>query len=435
MRVALETAACGAKILYPGRFAMWIRRASAALCLGLLLAAAGLAGSVPNANANSHVFTVSGVPVDVTAETAAAAREAAHAEGHVQAMEKLLARFLPRHELSLLRQLNAAEILAFVQDFSVANERTSDVRYLAELTFRFRPEPIRELLRANGLRHAETMSKPVVVLPIFGIEGAAVLWGEANPWWAAWAARPPGGWLVPLTVPLGDLGDLTAVDAARALNGEAEALGAIARRYDAEDVLITQAVLLGDPLLGQATLQVGTVRLGRFAQQTTIDNYAQPAGGTAQDLLALAADAVGATVQEAWKQRNLLHPGSQRQIAVTVPVTQLAELIEVKRRLVGVAAVRGSKVTALSRSKAEMAITFVGEDAQLVLAMAQSDLSLVLNPGIGWALRLVGGGAPPGPIPVAAPVPGPVPAAVPDVPTTDAPTIGATNAPSIPAVE
>ena len=181
---------------------MWIRRASIALFLGLLLAVAGLAVPVRSADARSHVFTVSGVPVDVTAETAAAARETAHAEGHVKAMEKLLARLLPRDELGLPRPLNAAEILAYVQDFSVANERTSDVRYLSELTFRFRPEPIRELLRANGLQHAETMSKPVVVLPIFGIEGEAVLWGEANPWWAAWAARPPGGWLVPLTVPL-----------------------------------------------------------------------------------------------------------------------------------------------------------------------------------------------------------------------------------------
>ena len=421
---------------------MWIRRASIALFLGLLLAVAGLAVPVRSADARSHVFTVSGVPVDVTAETAAAARETAHAEGHVKAMEKLLARLLPRDELGLPRPLNAAEILAYVQDFSVANERTSDVRYLAELTFRFRPDPIRELLRANGLQHAETMSKPVVVLPIFGIEGEAVLWGEGNPWWAAWAARPPGGWLVPLTVPLGDLGDLTAVDAARALNGEAEALGAIARRYDAEDVLITQAVLLGDPLLGQATLQVGTVRLGRFAQQTIIDNYAQPAGGTVQDLLALAADAVGASLQEAWKQRNLLRPGSQRQIVVTVPVAQLAELIEVKRRLVGVAAVRGSKVTALSRSQAEMAITFVGEDEQLVLAMSQSDLDLVLNPGIGWELRLAGG-APPGPMPAAAPAPEPAPAELAPTtgtpttgtPTTGAPTTDAMNAPSFPAAE
>ena len=369
---------------------MWIRRFSGALVLGSLLAGAGLAVFAPDAGAGSHVFTVRGIAVDVTAETAAAARETAHAEGHVKAMEKLLARLLPRDELTLLRKLEAREVLAFVQDFQVEDERTSDVRYLANLTFRFKPEPIRELLRANGLRHAETMSKPVVVLPIFGAEGEASLWGETNLWWAAWAERRPGDWLVPLVVPLGDLGDLTAIDAERALGGDAEGLGAIARRYGAQDVLITQAVLLGDPESGGASLQVGSARLGRHAQQTIIDNYVQEPAETLQDLLARAAAAVDAAVQESWKQSNLLRPGSQRSITVTVPVARLADWLEVKRRLKDVAAVRRTAVTALSRSKTEVAITFVGDEEQLVLAMAQSDLNLALYPGIGWELQLIG---------------------------------------------
>jgi hypothetical protein len=383
---------------------------------------------------------VHGIAVDVTAATAAAAREKAHAEGHVKAMEKLLARLLPRDELALLRKLEAREVLAYVQDFQVEDERTSDVRYLASLTFRFKPEPIRELLRANGLQHAETMSKPsltfrfkpepirellranglqhaetmskpVVVLPIFGAEGEASLWGETNLWWAAWAERRPGDWLVPLVVPLGDLGDLTAIDAERALGGDADALGAIARRYGAQDVLITQAVLLGDPESGGASLQVGSARLGRHAQQTIIDNHVQDPAETLQDLLARAAAAVDAEVQESWRQSNLLRPGSQRSITVTVPVAKLADWLEVKRRLRGVAAVRRTAVTALSRGKTEVAITFVGDDEQLVLAMAQSDLNLALYPGIGWELQLIGrASAPePSPAPVIAPeaAPGP----------------------------
>ena len=414
---------------------MWIRRASLALSLGILLAVANSAFVPRGADAGSHVFTVTGVQVDVTAETAAAARVAAHAEGHVKAMAKLLARLLPRTELGLLRPLEAPQILAYVRDFSVGSERTSDVRYLAELTFRFRPGPVRELLRYNSLQHAETMSKPVVVLPIFGAGDEAVLWGEANPWWAAWAARPPGGWLVPLIVPLGDLGDLTAVDAARALNGDAEALGAIARRYGAEDVLITQSVLLGDPEAGLASLQVGTARLGRYAQPTTIDTYRQPVGGTVQDLLALAAEAVDAAMQETWKQGSLLRPGSQSRIAVTVPANQLAELLEVKRRLAGVAAVRGTEVTALSRSKTEMAITYVGGEEQLVLAMAQSDLSLLLNPGFGWELRLAGSAMPEAPAPGTAATPAAAPVAQRGVSAMDVPVADAVNPPSIPTAE
>jgi hypothetical protein len=128
-------------------------------------------------------------------------------------------------------------------------------------------------------------------------------------------------------------------------------------------------------------------------------------------------------MQETWKQGNLLRPGSQSQIAVTVPASQLAELLEVKRRLAGVAAVRGTEVTALSRSKTEMAITFVGGEEQLVLAMTQSDLNLALIPGVGWELRLAGRAPPEAPVPGATPEPAAAaaPAAQPDVPAIDAP--------------
>jgi len=143
---------------------MWIRRLSGALVLGSLLAGAGLVVFAPDAGAGSHVFTVRGIAVDVTAETAAAAREKAHAEGHVKAMEKLLARLLPRDEQALLRKLEAREVLTYVQDFQVEDERTSDVRYLASLTFRFKPEPIRALRAAWGVGNERVLETGHVTL-------------------------------------------------------------------------------------------------------------------------------------------------------------------------------------------------------------------------------------------------------------------------------
>ena len=54
---------------------MWIRRASAALFLGLLLTAANSAFVPRGAEAGSHVFTVTGVQVDVTADNLPARRD------------------------------------------------------------------------------------------------------------------------------------------------------------------------------------------------------------------------------------------------------------------------------------------------------------------------------------------------------------------------
>ena len=159
---------------------MRFRRAAAALVSGLFLITVS-----PFAQAATEAFTVRGVYLDVTAETAAAAREAAHADGHAEAMHRLLDRLLPEAERARVPPLAPARVVELVKDFEVADERTSDVRYLARLTVRFKAGPVRRLLRRNGLSHAETRSKPVVVLPVHGPTGEARLWEDDNPWLAA----------------------------------------------------------------------------------------------------------------------------------------------------------------------------------------------------------------------------------------------------------
>jgi Uncharacterized protein conserved in bacteria (DUF2066) len=367
---------------------MPIRHIFGALFVGLAFFGLGAALAPGNGNARVDVFTVSDVEVDITADTAAAAREAAHAEGHVLAMQRLLARLLPREELARMRPLELTEILEYVRDFEVDDERTSDVRYLARLTFRFKSDAVRNLLRSEGLLFAETQSKPVLVLAVYGPAGEALLWEDGNPWARAWALRQRGEGLVPLQVPLGDLGDVASVDANQALSGDRERLATLATRYGTEDVLVTQAVLSGDAESGLATLQVGSSRIGTQQLQTMLASYTQKLGETLEELLTRAANAVDADVQEAWKQRNLLRPGSERRIVVSVPIAGLADWLEVKRRLGGVAAVQKSEVTLISRTRTEVDLTFVGDEQQLVLALAQRDLSLTLNPVSGWQIRL-----------------------------------------------
>src|SRR5690606_14883088 len=110
-------------------------------------------------------------------------------------------------------------------------ERTSTNRYIAELTVQFQPDQIRQFLRSNGIAYAETRSQPVLVLPLYGPEESAVLWAGENPWLAAWQQHETGNELVPLVTPLGDLEDLTTVDAPQALAGDEEALRDMAERY------------------------------------------------------------------------------------------------------------------------------------------------------------------------------------------------------------
>ena len=340
--------------------------------------------------AQSETFTVRDVQVDATADTAANARATALSQGHTKAFQDLAQRLVLASDLPRVTVPPQDVLTDMVQDFSVADERTSSVRYLADLTFRFRPEAVRGYLRQLGVGFSETRSKPILVLPIFGAAGQSVLWKEPNPWRATWATRQPDGGLVPLSVPLGDLSDVTAIDAEQALDGDVPSLMALARRYGAEDVLINQLVLAGDPLAEQATLQVIASRLGSGEQgQSFVFRMRQEPEESLEELLARAADQVSMQVQENWKVENLLQYGVESSLTVIVPVGSLSEWLSIKTRLAGVPSVVESRLMAMTRSNIEVEIIYIGDQQQLARALAQDDLRLSPNDLTGWwELRL-----------------------------------------------
>ncbi|MBK1697516.1 DUF2066 domain-containing protein [Rhodovibrio salinarum] len=325
--------------------------------------------------AQEPLYTVKNVDVDATAQSATVARAQGLDRAHVKAFDRMIERLVLRSELKRVPDLSADRIANYLRDFEVFNERTSDVRYLAEVTFRFHPQSIRQFLKTNDIPFAETRSKPVVVLPVWGEGQDAVLWD--NPWREAWANRAEQVGLVPLTVPLGDLGDIRTVSAGDALDKDREALDQIAERYGAEDVLVTQARLAGDPDAFTGSMQIITARIGTSEmERTLVDNIQQQRDEPLAAMLSRAANRVARDVEETWKRANLLDFDQRNQLQVEVPLDGLDRWVSVRARLDAVARVEGYAVTALTRTAARLKMTYYGERAQLALALKQNDLVL-----------------------------------------------------------
>jgi hypothetical protein len=296
---------------------------------------------------------------------------------HVTAFDRLLERLVPRSDLDRVPDVSADRIAGFTRDFEVFNERTSDVRYLAEVTFRFRPDSVRQFLRENAIAFAQARSKPVVVLPLWGSGSDARLWDDPNPWRRAWADRAEQVGLVPMTVPLGDLGDIRAVSAQQALAADRDALAAIAGRYGADDVIVTQAQLAGDPEAFTGSMKVTTARIGTpKMERTLVDNVQQRRDEPLEEMLARAADRVAVDVEETWKRANLIDFERQNRLRVEVPLDGLQRWVEVRRRLGAVARISAAEVHALARSTARVEIGYYGSRDQLALALSQQDLVL-----------------------------------------------------------
>lgn len=351
-----------------------LQAALAAICLALAAASA----HAQTAPTQAGVYSVANVPVDATAASADTARDAARLQGEHQAYAILLARLTRASDASRLPPANDATLNDLIQGFEVANERHSTVRYLADYTFHFRPDAVRQLLRGAGVPFAETPSKPLVVLPVLDSGGTTALWEDPNPWRAAWNDRNAPAGLVPLVMPFGGAEDIAAIEAKTALAADGGALAAISQRYDGADVLVTHATVANGGTTNES-VAVATTRysLGSSAApQTWNQTYKL---GTGEDEGALMARAVAGTVaqiEDAWKAANILDVSQVASLTASVPITALQDWVSVSRRLGAIPAVQKTDLMTIDRQHAEIMIHYVGDLTQLRLALAQNNLDL-----------------------------------------------------------
>lgn len=373
-------------ISYLRRFAMSQspRKTSRLSLWGLLVLIPWLFGAATADAADAYALTL---PVDVTADSAAAARETALAEGQVKAFRALLERMTLAEDWPRLPEVRPEEVQSYIRDLSVDHEKTSQVRYLADLTVRFREEDIRDLLRAHDVPFAETFSKPLLVLPIYESGGRTVIWEEPNPWRDAWRRLPATNGLVPLVHPIGDLQDMTMVHVTQARDKAMEPLGLMAQRYGADDVLVLLAAVGQDPTgqRYQATVTVDRIGSSTWMSKNFSELAESEPGQSEAAFLDQLVAQVAARVEDEWKRDNLLRYDSLNVVAVTLPVTALSDWLEVRRRLNRVAVISEVDVVLLARDEVRLNLHHLGTIDQLALALAQADLTLSLD-GDQWRL-------------------------------------------------
>tara|TARA_R110000868_G_scaffold1844_20_gene14732 strand:+ start:16213 stop:17538 length:1326 start_codon:yes stop_codon:yes gene_type:complete len=344
--------------------------------------------AIPGAHAQvENVYTVAGVAVDRTAETASIAREQAIAAGHRQAFDRLLARIVPAVQRARLPAVVQRDIVPLVLSFEIEEEKRSSVRYLGKLTFRFRRMDVRGFLQANGVGFAETRSKPVLLLPVFEFAGAKLLWDDPNPWFAAWNDIPPSDGLVPVRLPVGDLADVRDISAEQAAAGVEEQFSLIAERYGASAVLVAQASQGVDAATGDRVLNVSTRYFGgTSANRTSVRSFVYGEADTDEAVIARAAQEIAVQIEEDWKQENLIRFDNLNSLVADIALSELRQWVEMRERLRKIAFIQHWQLVAVSRRKASVRLTYYGDPEQLRIALVQRDL--VLEQGaVNWSLR------------------------------------------------
>lgn len=378
------------KILYLGLFAMIDPRMSRLMRIFFLLAIITVFGFLADSRdswaAKSDVFVVQGIKVDVTAESTAAARDQALASGERLAFRELLERLTIRADHERLPIFSASDTATFIADFEVAEEKASNVRYLATLNYSFKADDVRNLLKDQQIAFAETTSKPVLVLPVYQAAGSLLLWDDPNPWRDAWNNRPKKFSLVPAILPKGDLQDIATIGPEQTVSGDEQRLSAIAKRYDAGDTVVALAILKMDR--GRPDLEVYVTRYGSILQeQTVVKSFASNDTEDLDSLLSRASLELTSHIEDNWKRDNILQFGRQAVVAIKIRIGSLKDWLDVRSRLADVAVIRRSDLVILSLDEARVNLHYIGEPEQLALALEQADLRITRE-GDSWELEL-----------------------------------------------
>ena len=370
-------------------------------CALLLLGAVAMRAAPAPAQESDEAYSTT-VKVDATAESAAAAREVARIDGQRRALAAVIERLSGASEPAAPPKLDDKTITDMVASFEVANEHMSAVRYVADYTFHFRPSKVRRLVRVAETPPAESTSKSpgdkssgerssadsggkspaeggnraIVVLPVYRDGSNIVLWDDPNAWRVAWSQRPAGSELGRLVLPLGDAGDLAAIDAEKAGSGKPEALTAIAQRNSGSEAVVALATAQrqGDKLAG-LDVTVKRYRYGHLVDTQASSFEAEPAESEA-DLLKRAAEATAAEIETGAKLNADAHSNQPASLAVTVPITTLGEWVQVRNRLASVTSIRKIDLLSLSRQEARIEVKYVGSQDQLKSSLAEVNLDL-----------------------------------------------------------
>ena len=396
--------------------------------------------------ATDDVFVVPRVPVQSTGETATDAKDAAQSSGRRQAMDLLLRRLTPEEDWAYLPTLSIGApakmesdgagkvavaispqmLVALESGFEVYSEKASSTSYRAYITYRFKPDAVRRLLKVAHIPYSEAQTRVALVLPVLQTDNGVYLWESNNPWMAAWKVRPYTHELTPMTAPLGDLEDSSAISARQALALDASALAAIAQRYNVSQVIVAHArlsqrnnenqltvrLINGHRESGAADLSdvlgtdeeyedVGEVsqtfsyaggdedfaaKVGEVLAQTYLT---EPAG----NFPALAERSIEAAIAKyasGWKRRTLIDHSKEAQLPVTAFFDRIEDWSKIRSALIATPLVGSVQVSSLSRRGAEMDIRVFGDPSRMQVAMENQGIVFWTETGDRWFLATPG---------------------------------------------
>lgn len=384
------------------------------LCLGF---AGFSAKAQENAPPENLMYNVADVAIDVTADSAAKARDEAIAKAQHDAFAMLLERLGADPKLG--DKLSSDDLATLVQNFEVNDERSSAVRYIGNFVVQFRPSAVRRYLVSQGSSYSDTPSETVMVLPITRDGNRYLLWDEPSRWFKDWSNASKNGSTVPILIPVGSAQDQLALNPIDAALGKAESVKALMENYQANTTYVAVLNLPSNKSSTNYTVnlqrfesgyepgsEVEHITLAVAPNQTSTDDIIaagvkqirqqienerrdpQKKNGSAPSLTPASGSHIATPESVSIISELDAEAGAPSRLPVTVQFGTLADWAEIQRRLMASDGVKSMDVTSVGRGNSQIELGFAGRLEDVQLAMARHGLRLTQDTLSGnWIIR------------------------------------------------
>jgi hypothetical protein len=323
--------------------------------------------------AAQDIYTVTDIHVDAVGASSSEAFNTAILQGRPKAWQILYRRLTRQQDWSHEPPLDGAALVRLSRGYTVANERRSTTRYVADVSYMFSPDSVARLLRGAGIAYSAVAAKKILVVAM----SPGVTHG---PWAQALSAPGLQDAVVPFEIagPADDrvLGDLNFESA------NWSDVSAAAGRIGAGEAALVQAVA-GN---GKVTVNIRRIGPGATPAKVSID---VPLVQTVATTYPAAATAAVRAIDDLWKTRSAVDFSQRGRLAADVKIASLQQWGEMQAHLAALGNVTQVTVTAMDIGYARLSIAYIGTPEQLRESLSGAGISLT-NRGGQWMLAAGG---------------------------------------------
>ena len=313
-------------------------------------------------------FTVAGVAVDASADTAINAQIAATEQGQIRTAELLIQRLTldSARAGANLPPMTIESARTLIRGQQIGNEKRSANRYLGDITVAFNPSGVRDYLAGFGLDMISTQSRPRLVIPVLNGEAP----NADNLWTEAWTR---GGYAHALTPVISNPEAAGLVSAIDAVSGDVDALRAAAAAAGVSQVLVARA----DGGAGSYSVTLTDVAIDTGVKTNAGRlNASSPMNGASQAV---------AMLESNWKEASVNLAANAQTMIVSVLYNSHEDWLRLQEAINGSAQITDARLDALTKDGAMMTLT-VGDLGRLANELSFKGVMVKSDPKIGTYL-------------------------------------------------